>query len=164
MKKIVELKSERQIETVQAYCQEILDNDLKLHIVEIKPYVKEKTLSQLGGLFGVWFKYLSEQTGYELTELHRIYKEKFLEDIYLESPANDIQKMWADGVLLWNQIFSNHPTVNNKQKLIEHKERISLSWANVKQMREYMNLIDRYCIDNGISLPILEKYKDIYKR
>jgi hypothetical protein len=165
MKKTINLKSKIQRDAILGYCDLLLaDKDAGLHMVEIMPYKKPKTLEQLGGLFGVWFKWLSEQTGYSVEMLHKYYKNKYLFNIYKADPQNEIQKMYVEGCELFQQMYNAEPTEENLAKLENHKGRISLSWVTLKQMRIYMEMIDRENIEAGNSLPILTKYENIYRR
>ena len=76
MNKEIFLKTEFQKQTILKYCEEVLESG-KEHRVIFSPADKDKTLRQLGGLFGVWKKSLSDQSGYEVAWLHKYFKRKF---------------------------------------------------------------------------------------
>lgn len=157
------LKSKVQLETINSLCESILKSG-KEHRVIITPADKDKTLRQLGGLFGVWISHLEDQTGFDATWMHVYLKKKFLFHIYFQDPKTIIQQMWVDGVVLYRKLYSIEPTEENENLLNNHKSRISLSWATCKQTRAYMEAIDRHFTQIEIFLPILKKYADSYKK
>jgi hypothetical protein len=111
---------------------------------------KEKTLEQLGGIFGAWAKYISDQTGMSVHEVHTEWKGKFLWRIYAEDPRGKHQEMWAAAYYkAWEG--------GNPEMCAAIKGLVSLSWAQVKQAKEYMNQIDQYYMSAGMPLPMLER-------
>lgn len=127
------------------------DQDLEIIISKTK---KKRSLEQLGALFGAWFKYLSQETGYEINYLHRWMKEEHLSHLYKEDPQTPEQE-------LWSELFYVYQEAGDQERLAHHKQRISLSWIrHAKQMAEYMSRIDQYWADQGITLPELD---ELYK-
>ena len=119
--------------------------------VEIRVNVaSSKRMEQLGGLFGVWVKEYSEQTGVGQNSVHAQWKRQFLERIYLSNPIGQLQTQWVELYLIYQER-------EDFDKLELHRDRISLSWAKVHQMSDYMNAIFNDCADNGIFLSPLEK-------
>jgi len=115
-----------------------------------------KTLQQLGTLFGLWTSYITEQTGYTKDELHKEWKGSFLRGIYIYEPIGDLQEMWVENLYALQE-------KQEWEKLHIHAKRISLSWATIKQMREYMNYIQAYYIENEYPLPIPDQFHRWYK-
>lgn len=120
--------------------------------VVIRNATQSKTLQQLGGLFGVWLNVLSNETGNDEDYLHRMLKAKFLCPIYLHSPHNDRQLEWAEALVTYklNEDFDKYD---------RQAKRLSLSWASKGQYSEYMKKIEVFYINQGITLPKLEKVK-----
>ena len=118
--------------------------------VTISDASKTKTLAQLGGLFGAWITYLSGELGYDVDYIHRWMKSKFLARIYATEPKNGEQSAWTELLFIYQER-------GEQDKLAEHAKRISLKWATVKQMKEYMNQVDNYWLEQGYPLPQLGK-------
>ena len=125
--------------------------------VEIKHLARAKTLAQLGGLFGAWIKYLSNKLGESEDYLHRMLKAKFLARIYVTDPQGPDQEQWVELLCIYQ-------TNGETEKLNRHAKRISLSWATIDQMREYMNAIEHHYMANGMPLPILDKFRKCYEK
>ncbi len=166
MNRTIKLHSQKQADYASKLINECLDQD-ELWCVDIKKYKEAKTMQQLRALFGTWYSYLSETLGETKDDLHRVHKfgrhgeGGWLLKIYTENPQNDMQKMWVENRDNLIEKFNND---NQKwiNKLFEHEKRLSLSWATIDQMREYMNLIEHYYMNAGYPLPILEKFKRWY--
>lgn len=133
---------------------------------EIKKYKEAKTLQQLRALFGTWYDYLSDTLGETKDELHQFHKigvgmdGGWLVKIYQENPQNQMQEMWNESIDITADQFDNF-----NQYVIEclkRVSRISLSWATIDQMREYMKRIEHYYLSAGYPLPVLEKFKRWY--
>tara|TARA_R110000851_G_scaffold247738_1_gene400225 strand:+ start:168 stop:653 length:486 start_codon:yes stop_codon:yes gene_type:complete len=111
---------------------------------------KDKTLKQLGGVFGVWVKYLSSDDESE-AYIHDMLKAKFLGRIYRVSPANDSQHNWLDALAF-------HQMNGDMHNLKKTADRISLSWATLQQTKEYMKVVEQHYQSIGEPLPILDKF------
>ena len=137
---------------------------------ELKKYQEAKTLQQLRALFGVWYTYLREELGYTKDELHQFHKTGkdgdggWLIEIYANDPHGDSQYMWLEIFARFHDDVAKHgdEIVCNSPEFITHMKRLSLSWATIKQMREYMNRIEQYYISAEYPLPILEQYRTAY--
>lgn len=134
-------------------------NDSDLWVCEFKKEKDSKTLQQLRALFGTWYDYLSDTLGETKDDLHKFHKFGFnceggwLVKIYGENPQGVNQEMWAElasEYIEFDDLFQSH------------LKRISLSWATVDQMREYMTRIEHYYMNAGYPLPVLEKFKRWY--
>lgn len=140
-------------------------NEDELWCCEFKKHKEAKTLQQLRGLFGTWYDYLSDTLGETKDDLHRFHKigrhgeGGWLVEIYTQEPKNEMQEMWVE---LFNRLAANAFTHDGVERLTTHLMRISLSWATIDQMREYMNRIEHYYMNAGYPLPILEKFKRWY--
>ena len=120
-----------------------------------RPAHTSKTLAQLGGLFGCWIKYLSKELGESEDYLHRRLKAQFLARIYVTEPANAAQEQWVELLAIYQE-------KGEIDKLERHAKRISLSWANINQTREYMNAIEHHYQCGDHPLPILDKFRRAY--
>ena len=86
-------------------------------------------------------------------------KAKFLARIYVTEPKTLEQENWCELLAIYQE-------TQQQDKLIKHAKRISLSWATLKQMKEYMNAIENHyqAIDengnfiNGGPLPIIDHF------
>ena len=57
-----------------------------------------------------------------------------------------------------------HSVLGEYADYLTHTSKISLSWANIDQMREYMKRIEHYYVHTaGMPLPILEQYRRYYR-
>lgn len=126
------------------------------HEVVFREVKANKTLKQLGGIFGCWEKCLSDREGRSIKEIHQELKKDFLVRIYQIEPQNDMQEQWVD-LLEFYQLAGG-------EKLEKHKKRISLSWATLSQTREFMNDIEQHYIDIEEPLPILDPEWRKYSR
>lgn len=119
--------------------------------IEIRASVaSSKTMAQLGGTFGIWIKEISEATGESQRKIHSDLKDKFLARIYISNPIGDEQEQWVE-------LLFQYQETGQQEKLEKHAKRISLSWAKVHQMSDYMDAIFSHYADNGIFLTPLEK-------
>ena len=109
-----------------------------------------KTMEQLGGLFGNWIKYLSNELGDDEDYLHKMLKAKFLARIYISEPSGDLQEMWVERL-------ADIQEKGDNEALLKHAKRISLSWATIEQMKAYMDAVNNYYASNGYPLPPMER-------
>jgi len=131
--------------------------DSKRYEVVIRNARESKTLQQLHALFGVWYDYISNQTGNDVDYLHRMMKAKFLARIYVTEPQNAAQEQWVELLIIYQQ-------TGQADKLEKHAKRISVSWATLDQFKLYMNQVEKYWINEGYPLPQLEKTNVSTKR
>lgn len=111
-----------------------------------------KTQRQLGGLFANWKQHIADETGESIAAIHVTWKELFLEDIYKFEPMSDVQEMWVE------------LTRQNPEK---YRDKISLSWAKLPQVSQYMDNISKHYIAEGYPLPemnVFHKAKKIAMR
>lgn len=124
---------------------------VKGYPVEIRANkASSKTMEQLGGMFAVWIKEISEHTGEGERAVHARLKDQFLARIYISNPIGPDQQMWVE-------LLYQYQVSGNMEKMEEHSKRISLAWARVHQMSDYMTAIFEDCTANGIFLSPLEK-------
>lgn len=128
-----------------------LPEDARIEVVFRNAHIS-KTMEQLGALFGVWIEYLVEQTGYSENELHRMMKSKCLARIYITEPVGAAQEQWVELLAIYQ--------MEQHRKYEQHAKRISLSWANLPQMKAYMDCVERYWISKGYPLPQPEKKRN----
>ncbi len=125
-----------------------LPDDKRIEVVFRNAHIS-KTMEQLGGYFGGWVTYLVEQTGYTEQEIKAILKAKCLASIYIAEPVGPLQSQWVELLFIYRE--------NQDQKYHEHASRISLSWAKLTQMKQFMENVKRYCISIDFPLPELER-------
>ena len=111
----------------------------------------DKTLKQLGALFGVWVKHIANEKGESEDYIHRMLKAKFLARIYMIEPLTDEQEQWVELIAIYQQS-------GDQEKLEKHAKRISLKWAKLSQMKDYMDAIDKHYKSEGEPLPEPDKY------
>ncbi len=121
-----------------------------------------KTMAQLGGLFAVWVEYLADQ-GESVDYIHRMLKAKFLAWIYIQDHVDSEAKSYPTEIDAWCELLAIYQESGQRDKLIKHSARISLSWANLSQMKRYMNSIESHYQSIGEPLPILDKFHKYYK-
>lgn len=109
-----------------------------------------KTMAQLGGLFGVWIKEIAEFEGESTKKVHEDLKLAFLPRIYITNPIGPLQNQWVELLLIYQER-------GDMVKFDEQTKRISLAWAKVRQMTEYMNDIKNHYATLGLVLQPLEK-------
>ena len=112
---------------------------------------REKTLKQLGALFGLWATYIANKDGESVDYIHRMLKAKFLARIYITEPKTPEQEAWTE-------LLAIYQGTNRNKTLLKHAKRISLSWATLKQMREYLNSIEQHYQSIGEPLPIIDRF------
>ena len=128
-----------------------------------------KTLKQLGVLFGLWIKEISEQSGMSSKEIHVFLKSNFLVPIYANNPVGDQQEQWSE--LYWHYMELCDPdqaTANSDgpAKLAKHILRVSLShsWGFTKeQMCEYLDEVQKWGINAGFALSVPIEFHKYYK-
>ena len=111
----------------------------------------DKTLKQLGALFGLWATYIANKDGESVDYIHRKLKALFLARIYITEPKTPEQESWVELLAIYQE-------TQQQDKLIKHAKRISLSWATLKQMKEYMNAIEQHYQSIDESLPVINKF------
>ena len=111
----------------------------------------DKTLKQLGALFGVWATYLSKKDGESVDYIHRMLKARFLARIYITEPKTPEQEAWVELLAIYQE-------TNRQNELMKHAKRISLSWATLPQMKEYMSVIEEHYQAIGQPLPVIDKF------
>lgn len=114
----------------------------------------EKTLKQLGALFGLWATYIANRDGESVDYVHRMLKARFLARIYVMGPKTPEQEAWVELLAVYQE-------ANQQDKLLKHAKRISLAWSTLPQMKEYMNSIEQHYQSIGEPLPVIDKH---YKR
>lgn len=120
--------------------------------VVIRNAKESKTLQQLGALFGLWIKEISDQMGRDEDYIHRMLKARYLARIYVTEPIGEAQEQWVELLAVYQQ--------NQQQERLErHAKRISLSWCTIDQMREYLDAIQNGMADNGILLTVPDKFR-----
>lgn len=112
---------------------------------------KDKTLKQLGALFGLWVKYAADKYGESQDYFHRMLKARFLARIYVMGPETPEQEAWVELLAVYQES-------GQQGKLKKHAKRISLSWSTLPQMKEYMNAIEQHYQSIGEPLPVINKY------
>lgn len=115
---------------------------------------RDKTLKQLGALFGLWVKYLANKDGESEHRIHKRLKAGFLARIYITEPLTPEQEAWVELLAIYQE-------TGDQEKLIRHAKRISLSWAKLKQMKMYMEAIEQHYQAEGIPLPVIDKYHNV---
>jgi len=112
---------------------------------------ESKTLSQLGGLFGSWVKYIANEINQDGNQkyVERMLKANFLARIYVTEPLTPEQENWVE-------LLAVYQMSNEQEKLMKHAKRISLSWATMAQMKTYMDEIEAYYQGEGHPLPVLD--------
>lgn len=131
--------------------------------VIIRPIKQGKTLAQLGGLFGMWAEYIANEIGESVDYIHRMWKSMFLARIYINDHLDSEAKSYAKEIDAWVELLQHYQEIRDTGKLERHAKRISLSWANLSQMKRYMNAIEAHYQAEGMPLPILDKFRKYYK-
>lgn len=125
--------------------------------VTISPVEKDKTIKQLGALFGLWIKEESQRMGESEQYVHAKWKAGFLARIYFIEPKGAIQEMWVDHFVVMKE-------VNNTEKFEQHSRRISLSWANLEQTKQYMAAIEEHYQAEGLPLTVPDRHYKMWKK
>lgn len=115
--------------------------------VTIRKVEHDKTLKQLGALFGLWVKEEAERTGESRHYIHRKWKAQFLARIYAVKPMTPEQECWVELLAVYQQ-------GGDRAKFERHAKRISLSWAKLPQMKEYMAAIEEHYQSEGRPLSV----------
>lgn len=110
-----------------------------------------KTLQQLGALFGLWIKEISDQMARDERWVHRMLKANYLARIYIIEPLTPEQESWVELSAIYQQ-------TQQQEKLTKHAKRISLSWATLQQTKDYMNAVQNGMADDGILLTPPDKF------
>lgn len=133
----------------KANCLEVL---LRVKVGEgwsVKIYEdkKDKTLKQLGALFGLWVKEEAQRLGDSEDYIHRKWKAQFLARIYCIEPMTDEQENWTELLAIYQE-------GDDREKFGRHAKRISLSWAKLPQMKQYMEAIEQHYQAEGRPLTV----------
>lgn len=151
-----------------ASLMEQLDID-KVYEVSIQEYKGSKTLLQLNTLFGLWFDYLHKELGVSIKDIHRDMKAAYLVHIYVnaqEGKQSYLQTMWVNELArIGDLMLSPDPVIalQAQADLITHMENLSLKWASISQMREYMDKVYWHYANAGYPPPIPDKFYKYYK-
>ena len=125
--------------------------------VTISPVAKDKTLKQLGALFGLWVKEESSRMGESELYVHAKWKAWFLARIYFAGQLNQVQEMWVD-------YFYVLAGSNDREQFEKHSKRISLSWATLTQMSDYMQAIEQHYMEQGMPLTVPDKFYKTWEK
>ena len=148
-KQVFVLVDSQRLMNTKAYMNELpLDGSYE---VIIRAIGKDKTLKQLGALFAVWIKYLSNELAESEDYIHRMLKAKFLARIYIIEPLTSDQEQWVELLAIYQE-------AGETEKLLRHAKRISLSWAKLPQMKEYMAAVENHYQAEGLPLPVIDKH------
>jgi len=131
--------------------------------VIVRHIKQHKTLAQLGGLFGAWIDYLSNEIGESPDYFHQEWKRVFLSRIYIADHVDSEAASYPNEIDQWCELLLIHQESGDTEKLVKHGKRISLSWANLSQTKRYMKAIESHYQANGYPLPILDKFRKFYK-
>ena len=89
--------------------------------------------------------------------VHAKWKAWFLARIYFIEPKSTEQEMWVDHFVVLKEI-------NSIEKFERHSKRISLSWANLEQTKQYMRAIEEHYQDEGLPLTIPDKHYKMWRK
>ena len=151
-----------------ASLMEQLDTD-KVYEVSIQEYKGSKTLLQLNTLFGLWFDYMHKELGISIKDLHRDMKATYLVHIYVnaqEGKQSYLQIMWVNELArIGDLLLSPDPVIalQAEADMLTHMENLSLSWASISQMRQYMEKVYWHFANEGYPPPIPDKFYKYYK-
>ena len=124
--------------------------------VVIRKVSKDKTLKQLGALFGLWVTEEASRMGESPVYVHSKWKAWFLARIYFIEPHGDIQAMWVDHFSILKD--------GDREAFERHSKRISLSWATLKQMSAYMKAIEEHYQAEGMPLMIPDRHYKMWSK
>ena len=113
--------------------------------VIVQDYSHNRGLEQ-NSLYWRWLDELRDQTGYTPDELHDRFKKTYMLRIYLQNPMTKEQEDWVG---LYDMIKED----GTKQMIDRALDTISTTMATTQQFKEYMDLIDEFCIQKGFQLP-----------
>ena len=131
------------------------DLDEKPYQVTISTQKEARSLQQLRGLFGNWFKFLSESQHLSINYLHQWMKAECLEWLYIEDPQTPEQEQWVE-------LLAKYQEEGNQKKLKQQAARISLKWiSSTKQMAEYMGRVEQFWADRDVFLPEMDRFRRI---
>ena len=121
-----------------------------------------KTLAQLGVLFGLWIKELQHQQGadgWSADRWHMWLKHRMLLPIIQERQEGPN----ADRQAEWFELLEIHLERGNQEGIQRQVNRLSLAWASIGQMKEYLDKVWEWAIDAGFALSVPDKFHKIYE-
>lgn len=122
------------------------DSDEILEVI-VQPEKRKRSLAQ-NRLYWAWITQWSEHTGDSEQRAHHILKYRFLVTIFYRDDAQ--YAAMCDSVKVLKSIDRDH-----YDNIAAHVIRqTSTTDANVKQMTEYLDRIERYCYANNFTLTI----------
>ena len=150
-------KESKNLETVKKNVINFINtlNNQESYAIIIRTAKTSKTLEQLGALFGVWLKYISERTGEDYQSIHRRLKLDLLTSIYLNEPKGVDQEVWKE-------LHYYYQETQQQEKLEINYNRISLKWCTKEQMQLYMERILEYQISIDEPLPAPNKRRKYF--
>lgn len=129
-------------------------------LVEVKKAEDRRSLAQ-NRLYWKWLRGLEAQTGFTADELHHGnddgypagFKRSFMTRIYLADPVGRAQQDW---VKAYNKVreFGDHDATRIAAGTVH------TSWATVDQFRDYLQMIETWCISHDMQLPASVDYQD----
>lgn len=125
--------------------------------ISIKKVSTDKTLKQLGALFGLWIKEESSRMGESEAYVHAKWKAWFLARIYFIDQLSVEQEMWVDYFFVLKE-------KGDTEQFNRHSKRISLAWCKLEQMNQYMVAIEQHYMAEGRPLTIPDKHYRLRRR
>lgn len=146
--KTIRITSKSEIYAIQV----ILESELEAHgdiEITVKKY-KLNMSDQQRRLYWMWIGILADFFGNEKDDFHLEMKKKFLIGIYIEhhegfsEMVEAVRLVKSTDTKSW-EVLAGHILSN-----------VSITDANVSEMAEYLTLVDRFAIYNGVRLPLPE--------
>ena len=131
------LRYEQQLIRFSEVCKLALKED-QVHEIILRPYKKNRSAEQNKYYWKI-LSIIAEYTGSTKENLHDIFKEKFLIDIYKRTKDDYVEMM---GIL--KKMRQNNWKRASDILKIKIVEMTSTSDANIKEMAEYLTSIIRY--------------------
>lgn len=125
-------------------------------VIKIEELKRDKSLRQLGALFGLWTKEAAQAEGKSEDEIHSEWKAKFLARIYCINPVGDAQEQWVE-------LLAEYQEQGKLDKLMRHAARISLKWSTLEQTKAYMAAIEEHYMSIGRPLTIPDRFWKAYR-
>lgn len=120
--------------------------------VVIQPESRKRSLAQ-NRLYHMWVSYFSQQTGASIDEVYIEFKRRFLLRIYYTADSQFAEM--CDSIKQLEQLDLAKYKSISKQVIVM----TSTTKANVEQMTEYLNQINRFAYSQNIMLPIPDDLK-----